>query len=273
MPYATIEEVLKDFHRISGFHVSVCDTELREIVSYPPDILPFCKRIQQNPQYRAGCIRCDKSAFEIAKRTGKPYAYQCYCGLYETIVPLYRDGVLVGIVTMGQVRDETAENSRQIAGETLAAFSSPEEQAAYLSTIRRVPLDMIPSYVNIISIVADHFARNDRLKPSHEDMADLIKKYINRHYNERITLDTLAEKFDCCKATVMNSFKKKFDTTVIAYLNRVRLDRAEQLVRSTDMSFKEISYVCGFYDQNYFSKLFNERFGCSPTAFRAIQKL
>ena len=68
----------------------------------------------------------------------------------------------------------------------------------------------------------------------------------------------------------MNSFKKKYGTTVITYLNQVRLDNAEHLIRTTDMSFKEISYVCGFCDQNYFSKLFADRFGCSPSAFRAL---
>lgn len=266
----TIESVLKDFHRISGFHVSVCDVDFNEICSYPKEVLPFCRRIQQDPLYRAGCIKCDKSAFESVKRSEKLYVYQCHCGLYEAVAPLYSSGVLSGYLMMGQVRDESAETSRKIAGETAPVFSSPEEQEEYLRAIRVVPIELIHSYVHILSIIADYFNKNDRLRSTHEDLADLIKKYIYKNYAKRITLDSLATKFGCCKATVMNAFKKKHGMTVIAYLNQVRLDHAEHLVRNTDMSFKEISYVCGFYDQNYFSKLFSDRFGCSPTVFRSL---
>jgi transcriptional regulator GlxA family with amidase domain len=70
----------------------------------------------------------------------------------------------------------------------------------------------------------------------------------------------------------MNQFKKKYDLSVISYLNSVRLKEAKKLICDTELSFKEIAAECGFYDQNYFSKQFSESFGCSPTEFRKEYK-
>lgn len=270
MTEITLESVLRDFYQISGLRMSVCDSELNDLGSYPKELSPFCARVQRDPLFRAGCIKCDRSAFESVRRTDRLYVYQCYCGLYEAVAPLYHSGVLAGYLMMGQVRDETEENRQKILQATASVFDSSEEQEEYLATVRTVRTELIPSYSRLLGIVSEYLTRNDHLRSNHDDLADQIKKYIYKRYAKKITLDLLAEKFGCCKATIMNSFKKKYGMTVIAYLNQVRLDHAEHLVRSTDMSFKEISYVCGFCDQNYFSKLFSERFGYSPTAFRAL---
>ncbi|MBQ1211433.1 MAG: PocR ligand-binding domain-containing protein [Clostridia bacterium] len=270
MSQITLESVLRDFHRVSGFHVSVCDAELNEVCCYPKEVLPFCKRIQQDPLFRAGCIKCDRSALESVKRTDRPYLYQCYCGLYEAIAPLYNSGVLSGFLMIGQVSDETPDNREKIRRATASVFADAEEQERFLQEVHTVPSEHILSYSRLMSIVAEYLTRNDRLRTTDEDLADLIKKYIYKHYAKRVTLDQLAEKFGCCKATVMNAFKKKYGMTVITYLNQVRLDNAEHLLRTTAMPIKEISYLCGFCDQNYFSKLFSNRFGCSPTAFRSL---
>ena len=70
----------------------------------------------------------------------------------------------------------------------------------------------------------------------------------------------------------MSTFRKKYGITVIAYLNQIRLEEAQKLICDTELSFKEIACECGFYDQNYFSKQFSEKYGCSPTTFRTRYK-
>ena len=43
---------------------------------------------------------------------------------------------------------------------------------------------------------------------------------------------------------------------------------AEQMIRSTSMQISEIASNVGFYDYNYFSKVFHRKFGCSPREYR-----
>ena len=52
------------------------------------------------------------------------------------------------------------------------------------------------------------------------------------------------------------------------YLTHVRIQKAKRLLISTSKSVKEIAEICGYSDQNYFSKVFLKRCGMTPTAFR-----
>lgn len=268
--YNDITAILRDFYNISGFRVSVHDTECNEVYSYPEKISPFCRKIQGTSFSRANCIKCDKAAFQVIKETGNIYVYRCHCGLYEAAAPIFHNGILTGYIMMGQVRDDGQNIVNHIEKTTEFAFKSKEEQLEYIQNINVVPMDKIESYVNIIKVIAHYFTKYNRIDSRAGDLAEQIREYINIAYSKKLTLEVIAEKFGCCKSTAMNCFKKKYGVTVMAYLNRVRLENAERLIRDTDLSFKEIAYECGFYDQNYFSKVFSENFGCSPSVFRAL---
>ena len=54
------------------------------------------------------------------------------------------------------------------------------------------------------------------------------------------------------------------------YLCDVRLEKSKEMIVKTRKSFKEIAADCGFYDQNYFSKIFAKKYGSSPTEYRKM---
>jgi AraC-like DNA-binding protein len=62
--------------------------------------------------------------------------------------------------------------------------------------------------------------------------------------------------------------KKEYDATIMKVLMDVRLERAEEHLRKSRISLKEIADGCGFSDQNYFSKAFAAKYGCSPSEYR-----
>ena len=51
-------------------------------------------------------------------------------------------------------------------------------------------------------------------------------------------------------------------------VTELKMEKAAHLLRETDMSIKEITNATGYNDQNYFSKLFKQKFGVSPTEYR-----
>jgi|GEM_PF-2559470 len=71
----------------------------------------------------------------------------------------------------------------------------------------------------------------------------------------------------------MSYFRKVFKETVGLppqdYLNRVRIDHALELLRNSDSSVADIAAAVGFYDANYFSRLFRKITGCTPSKTRA----
>ena len=67
-----LKQMLKELYQISGFRISVYDTEWREIASYPQQLSGFCSCIQKNPDAKKICIHNDRLAFQSVKQSGEP---------------------------------------------------------------------------------------------------------------------------------------------------------------------------------------------------------
>ena len=65
-------------------------------------------------------------------------------------------------------------------------------------------------------------------------------------------------------------FKKEVGVTPLEYMTGLRMKKAESMLSSAwsrDYSVAEVAEMCGYSDPLYFSRVFNKRFGCSPSAF------
>ena len=131
----TIASLLEDLHTISGLHISIHDTEFHELVSCPAHPSRFCALVQQNPKARARCLAADKEALERVRDTGKIHLYKCRFGLWEAACPLYRNGILVGYLMMGQGKDCTCIAEQEILDAALRYTESVEEVKTCLADL------------------------------------------------------------------------------------------------------------------------------------------
>lgn len=97
-----------------------------------------------------------------------------------------------------------------------------------------------------------------------------VKKYLDLHYMEKITLDKLSEIFYINKFYLTRIFKEQFGITVAKYIVQIRITHAKQLLRFTDLPIEKISHECGMNDANYFSRVFKKIEGVSPGEFRKL---
>ena len=95
-----------------------------------------------------------------------------------------------------------------------------------------------------------------------------VKEYMDAHYAEKITLDKLSEEFRINKYYLERIFREQFGTSVISYLLGIRITHAKQLLRFTDKSVEQIGVECGIYPLYYFSRMFRQTEGVSPTEYR-----
>lgn len=58
-----LQSLLKDFYQLTGIRVGIFNDNLQELVSYPPEIAPFCKLLRQSPDCAAKCHSCDQRAY------------------------------------------------------------------------------------------------------------------------------------------------------------------------------------------------------------------
>lgn len=95
-----------------------------------------------------------------------------------------------------------------------------------------------------------------------------VKKYIDSHFNEKISLDELADKFFINKFYLTRIFKEQFDVSISRYIMLQRITYAKRQLRFTDHSMEEIALACGLNDANYFSRVFHKIEGMSPGEYR-----
>ena len=263
-----INSILKDFYNISGIRISIHDTEFNEIYSYPKDKAPFCLKMQENAEILKDCLKNDADAFSKVLKSGEVYIYKCHRGLYEAVAPIYHYGTISGYLMMGQICDTEKSTKQLISKRALDILKNPIEAERITETIKAIDRDMIYSYINIMRVLAEYLTSTNKSFEQNENLPKLVAEYINKNFPYKISLSILSQKFECCNATLTNSFKKEHKISISTYISKVRLEKAKEMLQKSRKSIKEISFLCGFSDQNYFSKVFTKHYGCSPSEFK-----
>ncbi len=94
------------------------------------------------------------------------------------------------------------------------------------------------------------------------------KRYIARHYREKIRLEEMAETLGISPAYLSRLFRKETGVLLQDYVISVRIDRASNLLRYSDQSLSEIAEYVGFPSQSYFGKIFKKEMHMTPKAYR-----
>ncbi len=81
---------------------------------------------------------------------------------------------------------------------------------------------------------------------------------IRSSYAKKLGLESFAEKYHMTPQYLSNLFTKEMGKTFSEYLRQVRIERAKELLRTTDMKIYEVACAVGYPDQKYFSKVFRE---------------
>lgn len=92
--------------------------------------------------------------------------------------------------------------------------------------------------------------------------------YVKDHYREPLTLSDTAERVGLSGAYFSHRFVEAVGMGFSTYVRYVRLTAAASLLKSTELSVKEVCYKTGFTDPNYFSGAFKSHFGVSPRQYR-----
>lgn len=132
----------------------------------------------------------------------------------------------------------------------------------------------LPSYEFISKIILQQliFEIQDNLKRQTANYATTIKikkiiKYMNEHINSVVTLTSLSEIVTLSPTYLSRIFKESTGYSVIEFFNKMKIDKAKELISEGDKKIKEVSELLGFKDEFYFSRLFKKVEGVSPREF------
>lgn len=95
-----------------------------------------------------------------------------------------------------------------------------------------------------------------------------VKRYIDTHFQQELTLDDLAAYSHMNKYYLTHSFTKYTGLSPISYLNRRRIVESCRLLENTNLSVAQIAGITGFSSLSYFSQVFKKTEGVSPAQYR-----
>ena len=90
-------------------------------------------------------------------------------------------------------------------------------------------------------------------------------KYIIEHYSEDLSVQAVGSKVGLSASYFGSIFKEETGTSFHQFLTKIRLNRAEDMLRSSEYNVSEVAWACGFSDPFYFSKVYKENSGISPS--------
>ena len=95
-----------------------------------------------------------------------------------------------------------------------------------------------------------------------------MKSFVQAHYGEKLSVAQIAAMVNMSESRFAHVFKKEAGISFWEYVNQVRMDQAERLLRETDLRIGDIAEKIGVDNANYFSAQFKKRKGKSPLAYR-----
>ena len=96
--------------------------------------------------------------------------------------------------------------------------------------------------------------------------------YIQSNLHQKITLKSLSEHFGFSPTYISHHFKNEIGLPPMQYINNQRLIHSQYLLRSTTTPIKEIAHSVGISDCSYFTKLFREYTGMTPSEYRNVHQ-
>lgn len=91
---------------------------------------------------------------------------------------------------------------------------------------------------------------------------------IHDRYGNELTTAAIAASASVSESECLRCFRSTIGTAPIRYLKRYRLQQAARLLTESREKISDIAVRCGFQDMSYFTRVFRENFGCTPTEYR-----
>ncbi len=267
MSGASIEEILGDFHTVSGMDISVVDRDFHTVSMSRCKGETVCSALHRDVRAIDVCKVSDIERLSAVKSDAKPLLYTCPFGITEAIVPIIRDGEPIGyIISALGIEESGVEDVIK-----LSTFGRDSDKLHILDEInraRKLTDTETSAYFNMMKVLAEYIANDDTLLSDYESIGQLIKRYVKNNLSRKLTLNEIARNLHCSTVTLTEHFKREFGITINEYITKKRMSLAEKILLSTDKPLREVAALCGFPDVEYFSRTFKKYHDISPASWR-----
>lgn len=213
-------------------------------------LTPFCLETKKTRNQH--CIECDLGLIPSLCVHPRPaFFHLCHAGATEMIIPVFLERRLSAIVYIGQ-------------------FRTSGKGPAELPLIRPATQSYLLGLAPLLEAYIAQRLRTPRFpkETSPEYRRETIQEYLYTRLSQRPDLQSLADYLALSRTRTAHVVVEATGESFVALRDRLRLERAKDLLQTTYFKITEIAAECGFSSTNYFHRFFRKQTGLSPAAFR-----
>lgn len=202
------------------------------------------------------------------------YLKKCYAGITEMVIPVFKSNELLAIIFLGQCRTNNDAISDEHFAYLIKKGISPDKIHIVYSLLPIVDENLLKdtaflleNALRYIIEVNSHLFTN-YLVDTHSYIVE-AKNIIQSHiYMPSLSRKYVSEILGITPEYLSKLFKLHMGTTVVKYIQQVRIERARMLLANSEISLSNIAEKCGFSDQNYFARVFRKHMSMTPSEYR-----
>lgn len=186
---------------------------------------------------------------------------------FTTILPFFTSPIIISKETAPEIVDDCLRIIDEMAD-------------IYFTELPMWELRMYAKILDFFAIIGENRFENILTIPERSDIKrrEYIDKfnalftYIDKHYTDDISLESVAEMMGYSKFYFTRLFKKYANTTFFDYLCYKRIRAAEELLINPSLSITDVAIMSGFPSISTFNRLFKQRKNCTPTEYRELME-
>lgn len=149
------------------------------------------------------------------------------------------------------------------------SYDTSAQTSGYVQRYRDMNLWEKMDLRGAMLMIMSNFMRDakPRVWTSDERMKRVLE-HIHSHIDDDVDIADLSNLACVTKSYFIRLFKRDFGVSPVQYINRKKMERAQLLLFATDKTVKEVAYLLGFSDENYFIRLFRKLCDSTPQEYR-----
>lgn len=269
-----LKDVAINFYTLTHIQIVLYNSERQIIYAYPDKLCPYCQQIRSNKKLQSKCLDCDNIGLDICAKTRRPYIYNCHMNLVEAVAPICENNIIIGYMMIGQMLDvsniQTIQNKvYKISSEYNLDYDSLLENLKLLPSVNK---KYIIATVKMLSMCIFYLYFNNIVYNKTDILSYEIKEYINIHLSAPLSIDSLCSHFYISRSKLYSLSTYFSGMGISDYIRSQRIEKAKQLLSTTEKPICLIAEEVGFNDSNYFTRIFKSTQNMTPKTYRNTYK-
>lgn len=260
-------ELAKTFYTLTGIKTVIFDTDFNPIVSIPKNECAFCETLRQNPMFLKECKTCTKVQGKYCENINSLNIYKCHSGLFEATFPIKINGIIFGYFTIGQIIEENDKTEKKDYILDYASRFTDTDISPLFDKLNTKSYAQIEAAGKIMETCIAYLIMENIVRQNEGETVFRLNKYIEKNISDELSVEFLCEKFDLSRNGLYKLSRDFFGMPIAKFIRKKKMDTAAYLLEK-GYSVSSAAESVGFYDYNYFSKVFKSVKGTAPRNFK-----